>query len=266
VVLFLSDLHLGRGSAAESEAAEADALDLLDAHFDAAVEAGPLGGLVLVGDVFDQYIEYQHLVPKGFVRLLGRLAAWADAGVPVLYAVGNRDPWHRSFFQREIGVRLFYDPVFTRVGGRQIYLAHGDGFIPGERVYNRLKPFLRHPALTALYRAVLPADVGYGLARWVGRRSKGTRAGGAPDTATAQALHQHARAVLDTTPAEVAVLGHVHQEACMSGPGGTYLNPGYWFGHRTYGLMDPAGVHLLCWTAEGGVPLSRPAPTALAVL
>ncbi|MEO0858505.1 MAG: metallophosphoesterase, partial [Bacteroidota bacterium] len=105
MILFLSDLHLGRGTPAESRAAERDVCALLDAH------ASALDALVLVGDVFDAYMEYRHLVPKGFVRLQGRLAALVDAGVPVTYVVGNRDPWHLDHFAREVGVRLVRDHV-----------------------------------------------------------------------------------------------------------------------------------------------------------
>ncbi|MEL7362386.1 MAG: metallophosphoesterase, partial [Bacteroidota bacterium] len=100
MILFLSDLHLGRGTPEASRAAERDVCALLDAHADT------LDALVLVGDLFDAYMEYRHLVPKGFVRLQGRLAALVDAGVTVTYVVGNRDPWHLDHFAREIGVRL----------------------------------------------------------------------------------------------------------------------------------------------------------------
>ncbi|NNF58937.1 MAG: UDP-2,3-diacylglucosamine diphosphatase, partial [Rhodothermaceae bacterium] len=93
--LFLSDLHLGRGTDAESRAVERDAIAVLHAHEPAVREgaARENGGLFLVGDVFNQFMEYGSLIPKGFVRLQAVLAAWTDSRLPVTYLVGNRDPW-----------------------------------------------------------------------------------------------------------------------------------------------------------------------------
>ena len=62
MVLFVSDMHFGRKSRAEERASEAALIDCLRA-FETTVER-----LYLVGDVFDEYIEYRTLVPKGFVR------------------------------------------------------------------------------------------------------------------------------------------------------------------------------------------------------
>jgi UDP-2,3-diacylglucosamine hydrolase len=247
--LFLSDLHLGRGTAAESRAAERDALALLRTHEPALRAAGNDGGLFLVGDVFDQFIEYRHLVPKGFVRLQGLLAAWTDTGIPVTYVVGNRDPWHLDYFERELGVRVVPDGVAAKLAGRETYIAHGDGLVPTERAYNRLKPILRHPLPVRLYRNLFPGDWGYRLARRIARLGDG-----APDAPTVDALRDAARRRL-TGPTDLVVLGHGHRAERVDEPGGTYLNPGYWFADRTFARLDAAGPALLRWTDGEARPL-----------
>ncbi len=257
LTLFVSDLHLGRGTAAESRAAERDLLALLDAHA-AALAAG--GALWLVGDVFEQFLEYRHLVPKGFVRLQGRLAALADAGVPVTYVVGNRDPWHLDHVERELGARLAREAVTARVEGRPTYIAHGDGHVPAERTSNRLRPLLRSPFMARLYRMGLPGDAGYGFARWFARRFGSD---GAPEAPVADALRAHAARTLASTGAALVVLGHSHRAACEALPGGAYLNPGYWFADRTFGRVDETGAALLRWADGAAEPLAAvalPAP------
>lgn len=244
MLLFLSDLHLGRGTLAESRAAEADALALLRAHEAEIEPAGADGGLVLVGDVFDQYIEYRHLVPKGFVRFQGLLAEWTDRGIPVTYLVGNRDPWHLDYFETELGVRVL-DTLETEAHGHRLYAAHGDGLVPGERVYNTIKPILRHPWAYRLYRSLTPGDSGYALARHVARRGDG-----APDDEIVEALSAAARSRLRTTDADLVVFGHNHHADCISTPDGTYLNPGYWHGDRTFGRLDADGPALLKWNGD----------------
>ena len=49
--------------------------------------------LFILGDLFDVWFEYKHVVPKGYVRVLGKLAELADSGIPIYYFVGNHDMW-----------------------------------------------------------------------------------------------------------------------------------------------------------------------------
>ncbi len=246
--LFLSDLHLGRGTPAASRAAERDALALLDAHeadVRAAVADGRGGGLYLVGDVFDQFIEYRRLVPKGFVRFQGRLAAWTDAGLPATYLVGNRDPWHLDYFATELGVRLVRGASTEELNGRTVHLAHGDGLIPSERAYNLLKPLLRHPLAYRLYRTLTPGDAGYRLARRIARIGTGE-----PEDPVVEGLRAAARRTLTTTAADLVVFGHGHVAEHEAWPEGAYLNPGYWYEDRTFARLGAEGPGLFRWTGQ----------------
>lgn len=254
LTLFLSDLHLGRGSAAESAAAERDAVALLRAHEAEVVATG--GALYLVGDVFDAFMEYRHLVPKGFVRLQGLLAAWTDRGVPVTYLAGNRDPWHLDYFERELGVRVVQEAVEEEVEGVRAYIAHGDALTAAEPLYTRLRPLLRSPFMARLYRMSLPGDAAFAFARRVGRT---VSSGGAVNPAVADDLRAHAARILSETDAGLVVLGHGHRAECTPMPGGTYLNPGYWFADRRYGRLD-AGVPTLRRWPEAVAEAEPPAP------
>ncbi len=262
MLLLLSDLHLGRGTAEQTRAAERDAVALLRAHEG---EVAPGGTVVLVGDVYDQFIEYRHLVPKGGARLVGLLADWADRGAEVVYVVGNRDPWHLTFFEEEVGAVLVRGAWRARRGGRALYIAHGDGHAPArslqDRLARRLQPLLRAPLMARLYRMGLPGDAGFALARHVSRRfgSDGT-----PDPVDADALAEAARRQLAESAADVVAFGHSHRAALDATPDGTYLNPGYWFGGRTFGRIDADGPSLLRWRGGRAEPLAgdarRPAP------
>ena len=251
MTLFLSDLHLGRGTPAATRAAERDAVAVVRAH-EAALAAG--GTLVLLGDVFDQYIEYRHLVPKGGPRLVGLLADLADRGVRVLYAVGNRDPWHGDYFEHEIGVTVLRRPTRVEIEGAGVYLAHGDRHArrPGGRP--SFQPLLRAPLMARLYRMGLPGDAGFGLARWVARRFGSD---GAPTAAEAEALAAEAAVALRRPDVDVVAFGHVHQTALSAYAGGAYLNPGYWFGDRTFARLDDGAAEVLRWDGGVAVPLAR---------
>lgn len=243
MILFVSDMHFGRESRTRERADEAALIDCLRSY-ETVIER-----LYLVGDVFDEYIEYPTLIPKGFVRFQALLADWTDHGVPVTYLVGNHDPWHRSYFEEELGVRLLFNDTIEPLNDTSVYLAHGDGLAPTNGLYRRLKPWLRHPVPVWLYRSLLPADGGLRLARWFNRRF-GNKA---IDPATVEALRIHARRVLNETPATFAVMGHSHQPEVKTWPEGTYCNTGSWKETRTFATLDGMDLKLLHWNGEQAV-------------
>lgn len=243
-------MHLGKGGRTAARASEADLLACLRAH-EADVTA-----LYLVGDVFDEYIEYRHLIPRGYARFQGLLAAWTDRGIPVTYLVGNHDPWHRTYFREELGVRVVFDSVVEPLEGVNVYVAHGDGLTEANPVYNRLRPLLRHPLPVWLYRNMLPGDAGLGLAKWakhmIGKDTVDERA--------VAAFRRYARDLLAADVADVVVLGHTHRAELTSWPHGTYLNTGYWHESRTFGRLDPDGVQLLRWNGTHAALVEPDAP------
>lgn len=261
MTLFVSDAHLGRGSRDDTRDAERALVAMLRAHEDEVLGGGRL---VLVGDVFDQWIEYRHLAPKEGLRLIGLLADWGDRGAEIHYVVGNRDPWHVSLFEDELGVRLWRGPWRTVLSGRETYIAHGDGLRPPDRVssrlFNRLQPLVRHPHIARLYRMCLPGDTGYAFARWVSHRF-GTD--GSPDPEAARRVDGAAHEALRASGADLVVMGHSHAAVLDETLDGTYLNPGYWFGSRTFGRLDARGPALMRWTAAGAEPLRAPALATL---
>jgi UDP-2,3-diacylglucosamine pyrophosphatase LpxH len=39
--------------------------------------------IFLLGDLFDFWFEYKTVVPKGFIRVLGKIAEIRDSGIPI---------------------------------------------------------------------------------------------------------------------------------------------------------------------------------------
>src|ERR1700752_682035 len=59
--------------------------------------------IYLLGDVFDFWFEYKTVVPKGFIRFLGKLAQLGDSGIKIYMFKGNHDMWMFDYFPKEFG-------------------------------------------------------------------------------------------------------------------------------------------------------------------
>lgn len=242
MILFISDVHLGRASPEADRVVERDLIACLEHHRDDAEH------LYILGDLFDEYIEYGHLLPKGYARLKGMLAAWTDAGIPVTYLVGNHDPWHIDYFEKELGVHVAFGPIRCRHHGIRLHLAHGDVTADASTLAGWLKSWLRHPVPVWLYRSLLPGDAGLRLAR----AFKNTFGGRELDRDLVDRLRVKARQILRDAGADVVVFGHSHHAEHSTWPEGEYFNTGYWHESRTFGRLNNGALELVRWNGQSG--------------
>ena len=237
MILFVSDMHFGYSAPSFDRASEAALIALLRAH-EPRTEA-----VVLGGDVFDPWIEYASLVPKGYTRFLGLLANWSDRGIGITYVIGNHDPWHRDYFETELGVQLVRDVYQSEAQGVVLQVMHGDA-LPNAPLYSRiLKKLLRHPVPVSLYRSLLPGDWGMYLARATKRRLDSRPRN--PDIVPA--LRTHARRLLGKGSCDVVVMGHSHVPELCVWLEGAYLNTGAWLETRHFGRLEGATIQLCQW-------------------
>jgi len=245
--LFISDIHFGRSDPETERLVEGDLISLLRS------ERPEVKALFLVGDIFEYFIEYRHSIPKGFTRFMGLLAEWTDAGIPVHYFVGNHDPWHRDYFETELGVRVIAHDSIERLDDLRVYITHGDGIGVPETPYARLKPILRHPLPVAIYTGLLPSDWGLGIARWYSRRfGKAT-----VNQQRVGALREAARRVLAEKNTNVVVMGHSHHPEVTHWEKGTYVNPGSWYLHKTVAIIKDGETSIMKWNGTTLQPYSQ---------
>jgi UDP-2,3-diacylglucosamine hydrolase len=239
LTIFVSDTHFGRSPGPGDDAAERDLIACISALRD------ELDAVFLVGDIFEHYVEYRHLVPKGFVRFQALLATLTDAGIPVTYVVGNHDPWHRDYFTSELGVAVSMDRVQQRLYERDVLITHGDGLGPEAGLYRYLKPLLRHGVPVWIYRSLLPADLGMGIAKWYSRNFRSTSI----NEVRTRSLRNEAVALLERNAYDVVVMGHSHVPELLEVDGGTYVNCGCWYSDRSLAVIGREGPSLKRWEA-----------------
>ena len=164
-IFFLSDFHLGVPDAERSLHREKLIVKFLD---EIKYEADTI---FIVGDMFDFWYEYRKVVPRGYVRLLGKIAELTDAGIEIHFFVGNHDMWMKSYFQEELNVPVYFEPKEFVFHNKVFLIGHGDGMGPGDHGYKRLKKVFRNPFCQWLF-GVLPPAVGIGLANYSSRKSR----------------------------------------------------------------------------------------------
>ncbi|MEY3126740.1 MAG: hypothetical protein RL273_893, partial [Bacteroidota bacterium] len=134
---FASDFHLGAPNGAESLQREKEIVAWLTS-----IESSA-NCIYLVGDIFDFWFEYKHVIPKGFSRLQGKIAALTDNGIPVHFFYGNHDMWMFEYFKKELGVEIHSDDIQVSIGTKKLFIAHGDGLGKGDKGYKFIKKIFR---------------------------------------------------------------------------------------------------------------------------
>jgi len=156
-IYLVSDLHLGAPNHEQSLKREKHFVRWLSEIAYNAQE------LYLLGDIFDFWFEYKHAIPKGYIRVLGKLAEMSDRGVAIHIFAGNHDLWYRTYFVEQMGATIHHGPIIKNLLGRKCYLAHGDGLGPGDHGYKFLKFVLTNPLSHWLFEWLHP-NFGIGLA------------------------------------------------------------------------------------------------------
>lgn len=149
-IYFISDIHLGAPAFKDNREREMLFAQWLDFISDDVSE------LYLLGDIFDFWFEYKKVVPRGFIRILGRLAMLTDKGIPVHFFTGNHDLWVFDYLPQEIGLKIHRNEFITEIEGKKFFLAHGDGLDPEDKGYLFLKKIFSSKKLQWVFARLHP--------------------------------------------------------------------------------------------------------------
>lgn len=233
-IYFASDFHLGAPNDNKSSDRERMVCKWLDEIKMDAEE------IYLVGDIFDFWFEHKYTIPKGFVRLLGKIAELTDSGIKVHFFTGNHDTWMKDYFQKEIGVSVYHDPITRDYNGKQFYIGHGDGLGPGDGWYKILKWIFRNKICQWLYARLHP-NFSYWIAR--GSSLKSRAATGNSDEVflgkEKEWLYVFCTEYLVKNKIDFFVFGHRHLPLELNiEQKAVYINLGDWLRYNSYAVFD----------------------------
>ena len=233
-IYFASDNHLGAPNFEESLPRERKFVSWLDhVKKDAAA-------IFLVGDLFDFFFDYKTVVPKGFTRVLGKLAEITDSGIPVYFFVGNHDLWMNDYFEKELNITTFHRPQYFLLNNKMFLIGHGDGLGPGDKGYKRMKKVFINPLSKWLFRWLHP-DLGVKLAKYLSVKNK--LISGDEDAEFLgeenEWLIQYCRRKLQEKNTDFFIFGHRHLPINFDlSDTVKYINLGDWISYYTYAEFD----------------------------
>ncbi|CAM3910381.1 UDP-2,3-diacylglucosamine diphosphatase [Flavobacterium jumunjinense] len=239
-IYFASDQHFGAPNPEESFIREKKFVNWLD---EVKKDAD---AIFLLGDLFDFWFEYKTVVPKGFIRVLGKLAEIRDTGIPVYFFVGNHDLWMQDYFEKELNIPVYHDNVEFIFNNKLFLIGHGDGKGPGDLGYKRMKKVFTNSFSKWIFRWLHP-DIGVRLAQYLSVKNK--LISGAEDVKFLgeenEWLVQYAKRKLESKHYDYFIFGHRHLPMIIDvGDNSKYVNLGDWIGYFTYGVFDGENFEL----------------------
>ncbi len=240
-IYFASDLHLGIPNHQKSLEREKKFIRWLNSIQDNAT------AIYLVGDIFDYWHEYKRVVPKGAVRLLGKLAELRDGGLPIFAFTGNHDLWMYGYFEEELDIPVYREPIQETFNGKKFFIGHGDGLGPGDNGYKMLKKLFTNPLCQWAFRQLHP-DFASAVAQYSSRKSRMSQNGGEVEGFLGEDkewLCIFAKEMLQKEFFDYFVFGHRHLPLNIDlNAKSKYINLGDWINHFSYAEFDGQELHL----------------------
>ena len=147
---FAADAHLGARFHQNPAGVEKKLVKWLD-HIRSNASA-----VYFLGDMFDYWFEYKYVVPKGFVRFLGKLAELSDQGIEIHLFTGNHDIWMFNYLPEEIGAVIHRNVLTVDLLGKRFFLGHGDEVDHRSLTFRLLRAFFRNKLCQWLYAGIHP--------------------------------------------------------------------------------------------------------------
>ena len=241
-IYFASDLHLGTPDEATSRTREKLFVQWLEEIKQDAKE------IFILGDIFDFWHEYQLEIPKGFIRIQGKIAELCDSGIPIHVFTGNHDLWMFGYLEKELGVAIHRKPAQREFNGKKFFIGHGDGLGPGDHGYKFIKKVFNNRLCQFFFRWIHP-DIGIKIANYFSYKSRFGNDGEKElekfKGEENEWLIKYCRRKLEKQHFDFFLFGHRHLPLDIQvNNTSRYINTGDWLDYYSYAVFDGESLQL----------------------
>lgn len=234
---FLSDAHIGTWIVADSREHEQRLVSWLDMVRHDATE------IFLVGDIFDFWFEYRRCVPKGYCRLLGKLAELTDSGIKIHFFIGNHDLWTFGYLEQEIGLQVYKTPQIFELMGLKFFITHGDGINDESRIFRISRRLFHSKVMQRCFAAIHP-DIGIAIARRMSNNNRKKHSYIEYKGENDEPLVTFAKNYTDTH-IDYFIFGHRHIVLNLQIPSGSHIVIlGDFYEEFSYAVLDENGFSI----------------------
>jgi UDP-2,3-diacylglucosamine hydrolase len=238
-IYFISDIHLSFNLSEAEKKKRGRLYAFLDFLHEDAEQ------LFILGDLFDFWFEWVHVIPKYWFPVLYRFKRMIQHGIKINMVWGNHDFFLGEYLEKEIGIRSLGESHEFSLDNKRFFIAHGDGLAKQDRGYRLLKKIIRSPVSIFLYRTLIPADLGIQLAKWTSQSSR--KLVNKKKQAWSEEYYQFARNKFSNGIDDV-ILGHLHVPVIRKDGQKIYINCGDWLSEFTFARYRNHKLSLQHWT------------------
>lgn len=238
-IYFISDIHFGL----QDEKSELLKLEKIERLF--AIIKAEGRSLYMLGDILDYWMEFHHVIPKGFTRFFCLLSDLVRHNIEVVYIAGNHDFFLGRYFDDELGIKTTYGMHELLLDGRKFVIAHGDGLGKGDLGYKLFARFIRNRFNISFLSSIQP-DLAVGLLKGLSQLSRAHK----PVNIAFETdrLLNFAESLAAEKGFDYFICGHNHVKgvAELSSGSSRYVNLGTWIdGSSPHGVFNNGVLQLM---------------------
>lgn len=229
--LFLADAHLMNP--------EDDNYRRLLALFQC--EEGQVRTLYLLGDIFEFWVGYEHVVFTPYVPILEALRRLHESGTQIVWVEGNHDFHLGPFVRDTLQATIIPESAVMTLDGLQVFLCHGDLIDASDKNYRLYRSLLRNRIIGKLVDLFVSPDRLWRFSRYLSARSQVKRHHH-PRRDPRPMIIEHAQQRF-AEGSQVVMTGHFHTPFIEATPEGLVIALGDAMAQASYLVYEDGAFH-----------------------
>lgn len=194
------------------------------------------GTLVLLGDIFDFYFNYNNFIPKNYFPLFNVIKNLSETK-KIYIAEGNHDMWLGDFFSKFLNTEVKSGVFELKAYGKKYLLSHGDEF-ESKSIFRKIADFILSSRISEKMFALLHPEIGY----QIGRIVSSVTSSGKNEKEKILKMKAEIKRIRRYADFDSVIIGHSHQSAVFEEEKIIFL--GDYKGLREYAFIDEKGVRI----------------------